>query len=239
LCARSAPQRANSAPAVAAAATAAARATAEQVLSDWDRFARGEYLRLAVEEEPDDMQVRRAADCLWLGVWRGAARRGVCVCVCVCARARAWPAGSADFTPASAVPLAWPLPLTAPRGCRHMRSRSLQVDAADEVWGGGGGRGGGAGGGKMLLDDADLGDELAAGLAGSSSAAGAGAGAAGTGPASPAAAAGAGAGAGAGNGSSEGPAAAAAAAAAEDFLSPPAAAAGEEGDAAAAMDASS
>jgi hypothetical protein len=28
-----------------------------QVLSDWDRFARGEYLRLAVEEEPDDMQV--------------------------------------------------------------------------------------------------------------------------------------------------------------------------------------
>lgn len=32
-----------------------------QVLSDWDRFARGEYLRLAVEEEPDDMQVCRAA----------------------------------------------------------------------------------------------------------------------------------------------------------------------------------
>eukprot|EP00879_Flechtneria_rotunda_P033806 GHRR01037599.1.p1 GENE.GHRR01037599.1~~GHRR01037599.1.p1 ORF type:complete len:158 (-),score=40.13 GHRR01037599.1:149-622(-) len=29
-----------------------------QVLSDWDRFARGEYLRLAVEEEPEDMQVR-------------------------------------------------------------------------------------------------------------------------------------------------------------------------------------
>lgn len=29
----------------------------QQVLSDWDRFARGEYLRLAVEEEPDDMQV--------------------------------------------------------------------------------------------------------------------------------------------------------------------------------------
>lgn len=28
-----------------------------QVLSDWDRFARGEYLRLAVEEEPEDMQV--------------------------------------------------------------------------------------------------------------------------------------------------------------------------------------
>ena len=32
-----------------------------QVLSDWDRFARGEYLRLAVEEEPDDMQVRPTA----------------------------------------------------------------------------------------------------------------------------------------------------------------------------------
>jgi serine/threonine-protein phosphatase 2A regulatory subunit B'' len=31
-----------------------------QVLSDWDRFARGEYLRLAVEEEPEDMQVRAA-----------------------------------------------------------------------------------------------------------------------------------------------------------------------------------
>lgn len=29
-----------------------------QVLSDWDRFARSEYLRLAVEEEPEDMQVR-------------------------------------------------------------------------------------------------------------------------------------------------------------------------------------
>lgn len=35
-----------------------------QVLSDWDRFARGEYLRLAVEEEPDDMQVD-AADDMW------------------------------------------------------------------------------------------------------------------------------------------------------------------------------
>jgi hypothetical protein len=34
------------------------------VLSDWDRFARGEYLRLAVEEEPDDMQVD-AADDMW------------------------------------------------------------------------------------------------------------------------------------------------------------------------------
>lgn len=37
---------------------------AMQVLSDWDRFARGEYLRLAVEEEPDDMQVD-AADDMW------------------------------------------------------------------------------------------------------------------------------------------------------------------------------
>lgn len=35
-----------------------------QVLSDWDRFARGEYLRLAVEEEPEDMQVD-AADDMW------------------------------------------------------------------------------------------------------------------------------------------------------------------------------
>eukprot|EP00878_Enallax_costatus_P010472 GHUV01010934.1.p1 GENE.GHUV01010934.1~~GHUV01010934.1.p1 ORF type:complete len:441 (+),score=166.87 GHUV01010934.1:1036-2358(+) len=37
-----------------------------QVLSDWDRFARGEYLRLAVEEEPEDMQVD-ASDEMWGG----------------------------------------------------------------------------------------------------------------------------------------------------------------------------
>eukprot|EP00775_Hariotina_reticulata_P013808 gene13808-13929_t len=40
-----------------------------QVLSDWDRFARGEYLRLAVEEEPEDMQVDASED-----MWGGAGR---------------------------------------------------------------------------------------------------------------------------------------------------------------------
>ncbi|KAF6241961.1 hypothetical protein COO60DRAFT_1607887 [Scenedesmus sp. NREL 46B-D3] len=43
-----------------------------QVLSDWDRFARGEYLRLAVEEEPEDMQVD-AADDMWGSAGRSAA----------------------------------------------------------------------------------------------------------------------------------------------------------------------
>jgi hypothetical protein len=53
-----------------------------QVLSDWDRFARGEYLRLAVEEEPDDMQVccwgseTMGARGMWLGPGGGEARQG-------------------------------------------------------------------------------------------------------------------------------------------------------------------
>jgi hypothetical protein len=47
-----------------------------QVLSDWDRFARGEYLRLAVEEEPDDMQVRVE---LRGGGGGGAWQAGLCV----------------------------------------------------------------------------------------------------------------------------------------------------------------
>ncbi|KAF8065627.1 B''ALPHA [Scenedesmus sp. PABB004] len=42
-----------------------------QPLSDWDRFARGEYLRLAVEEEPEDMQVDAGED-MWGGGARGA-----------------------------------------------------------------------------------------------------------------------------------------------------------------------
>ncbi len=46
-------------------------------LSDWDRFARGEYLRLAVEEEPEDMAVD-GADTVWVaggGVGPGVAGR--------------------------------------------------------------------------------------------------------------------------------------------------------------------
>ena len=41
--------------------------------TEWDRFARAEYLRLAVEEEPDDMQVDQAEE-----VW-GAERGGAAV----------------------------------------------------------------------------------------------------------------------------------------------------------------
>jgi hypothetical protein len=40
-----------------------------QVLSDWDRFARGEYLRLAVEEEPEDMQVGYMLHCYVVLFW--------------------------------------------------------------------------------------------------------------------------------------------------------------------------
>lgn len=47
-----------------------------QVLSDWDRFARGEYLRLAVEEEPDDMQVD-ASEEMWGGGRAGNGSTGV------------------------------------------------------------------------------------------------------------------------------------------------------------------
>lgn len=57
-----------------------------QVLSDWDRFARGEYLRLAVEEEPDDMQVccwgseTMGARGMWLGPGGGGGEAGGCIC---------------------------------------------------------------------------------------------------------------------------------------------------------------
>ncbi|WIA36470.1 hypothetical protein OEZ86_007771 [Tetradesmus obliquus] len=47
-----------------------------QVLSDWDRFARSEYLRLAVEEEPEDMQVDAADDMWGTAGSRGAAGGG-------------------------------------------------------------------------------------------------------------------------------------------------------------------
>lgn len=54
----------SSSPALTGQAATSVLCLLLQVLSDWDRFARGEYLRLAVEEEPDDMQVD-AADDMW------------------------------------------------------------------------------------------------------------------------------------------------------------------------------
>jgi hypothetical protein len=43
--------------------------------TEWDRFARAEYLRLAVEEEPDDMQVDQAEE-VWGAERAGAAAGG-------------------------------------------------------------------------------------------------------------------------------------------------------------------
>lgn len=47
-----------------------------QSLGDWDRFARVEYHRLAVEEEPEEMQVDAADDGMWPGTTQQVAAAG-------------------------------------------------------------------------------------------------------------------------------------------------------------------
>jgi hypothetical protein len=142
------------------------------VLSDWDRFARGEYLRLAVEEEPDDMQVGVPAA---LGVL------GVCLCN-VCAHVWAW-AAHLCVSCRRWTRLFFSLTHTHTR--THTHTYYTQVDASEEMWGGGragnGSTGVGGGATKMLLEDADVDDLVGCLDASAAAAAAAGAGGGGLG----------------------------------------------------------
>lgn len=126
-----------------------------QVLSDWDRFARGEYLRLAVEEEPEDMQVGNtaaAADSMHDQAARG----------------RQWPhppsSNMFHKRPQTVELRQHLLVIKSATMCScgltaHLYMVVLQVDATEEMWG----SGRTAAGSKMLLEDAEE-DDLVVGL---------------------------------------------------------------------------
>jgi hypothetical protein len=100
-------------------------------LTDWDRFASVEYLRLAVEDEPDEMQVRvMAAGRLDTGLQNGGRDHGADEQEGRCRAERSWPLPPAPHLQVDGSDDMWTQAAAAATGARTMLDASSEPATA-------------------------------------------------------------------------------------------------------------